>query len=364
MIKKVFNDRTPGWIGKTILIVITSLWCYWSIAEMYHEGWWGPFYIRLIYLIPGTAFLLLTLIGIKWPRVGGWLIIIIGGLFTLAFLDIHFVDGKIKMDRDLTGFMVSGPLVFMGVLLLVEARNLKRRLTQGWTPHQKWWRRNFWYLLASAPPLLILIGLSAYYLPMVLTRVDDGNRGIRTIAGNGVTLVWAPEGPGWNWKQDYGGYPSWDMVALYGLDPVGMGDKPGYGWKTGVFASPEEMSKYNLCLYLSEDGLTLENEPQNIWRMPTVNEYAQSLTRDGKNAGCFWYGEGKEEMECAVTPNKETPLWTPDLEPIYYWAAEESDESHAYFVSYNGWVNTTLKSGGNPRHSYRCVRDTRATDDF
>ena len=35
---------------------------------MYHEGWWGPFYIRLIYLIPGTAFLILTLVGIKWPH--------------------------------------------------------------------------------------------------------------------------------------------------------------------------------------------------------------------------------------------------------------------------------------------------------
>ena len=57
---------------------------------MYHEGWWGPFHIRLIYLIPGTAFLLLTLIGIKWPQRGGWLIIVFGGLFTIFFLDISF----------------------------------------------------------------------------------------------------------------------------------------------------------------------------------------------------------------------------------------------------------------------------------
>ena len=95
---------------------------------MYHEGWWGPFYVRLIYLIPGTAFLVLTLIGIKWPHIGGWLIIVIGGLFTISFLDISLVDGKLTIGRDMAGFMVSGPLVFLGVLLLVEARNqeLKR----------------------------------------------------------------------------------------------------------------------------------------------------------------------------------------------------------------------------------------------
>ncbi|MBN1538435.1 MAG: hypothetical protein JW908_16995 [Anaerolineales bacterium] len=357
MLKKIINDRTSGWIAKIFLIAITSLWCYWSMGEMYHEGWWGPFYIRLIYLIPGTAFLTLTLAGIKWPKVGGWLIIVIGGLFTIMFMDIHFVDGKITMDRDMAGFMVSGPLVFLGILLLVEARNQKRRIARGWTPHPKWWRRNIWYLIALAPPLLIVIVTSIYSLPIVLTRMDDGERGARLIEGNGVTLIWAPEGPGWNWRQDFGGFPSWNMVALYGVPPVGMDDKTGYDWREGEFATEEEMAQYNLCLYLSADGLTLESEPQNIWRMPTVDDYARSLARHGINAGCVWQGEDNDQMDCEILPDKETPLWAPDLDPIYYWAAEEYDAREAYFVSYNGWVNTAHKSGGNPRHSYRCVRD-------
>jgi hypothetical protein len=357
MLKKIFNDRTPGWMANIILIIITSFWCYWSVGEMYHEGWWGPFYIRLIYLIPGTAFLLLTLIGIKWPRIGGWLIIVFGGLFTIFFMDIHVVDGRLTFDRDLTGSMISAPLVFLGVLLLVEAHYQKRRMAQGWIPHPKWQRRNLWYLLAVVPPLLILIGMSIYSLPIVLTRMDDGGRSVRRIEGNGVSLIWAPEGPGWNWKQDYGGYPSWNMIALYGLPPVGMGDKPGYGSQSGVFASVEEMAKYNLCLYLSQDGLTLESEPQNIWRMPTVDEYVRSFARHGVNAGCIWDGEVHAQVKCETLPDKETPLWAPDLSPIYYWAAEEYNESQAYFVSYNGWVNTAYKAGGNPRHSYRCVRD-------
>jgi hypothetical protein len=267
------------------------------------------------------------------------------------------VDGKLSIGRDLAGFLVSGPLVFIGVLFLLEGRSWKRRIAQGWVPHSKWWRRNLWYLLAVGPPILIFIGLSIYSLPIVLTRVDDGDRGARLIEGNGVTLIWAPEGPGWNWRQDFGGFPSWNRIALYGLPPVGMGDKPGYDSKIGVFASAEDMAIYNLCLYLSEDGLTLEIEPQNIWRMPTVDDYVRSLARHGENAGCVWHGEDHDQMVCEILPDKETPLWAPDLDPIYYWAAEEYNDSEAYFVSYNGWVNTAYKPGGNPRHSHRCVRD-------
>lgn len=364
MLKKVFNEHTAGLIAKTLLILITSLWCYWSIGEMYHEGWWGPFYIRLVYLIPGAAFLLLTLVGIRWPRIGGWLIVVVGGLFTIFFMDIHFVDGKLAADRDLTGALISVPLVFLGVMLLVEARNQKRRVAQNGTYPQNWWKRNLWYILAVAPPLLILIGLSVTNLPMVLSRKDDGFRGIRLINGNGVNLVWAPEGPGWNWMQDYGGYPSWNMVALYGLDPVGMGEKPGFDYRAGEYASSAEMAKYNLCLYLSKDGLTLEKELQNIWRMPTIDDYARSYTRKGKIASCFWEGGDQDQMTCETNPNKETPLWAPDLSPIYYWAAEEYNDSLAYYVSYNGWVNKTIKTGGNPRHSYRCVRDPLPGEDF
>jgi hypothetical protein len=63
-------------------------------------------------------------------------------------------------------------------------------------------------------------------------------------------------------------------------------------------------------------------------------------------------------MDCDVRrPDKESPLWSTDHAPVYYWALEEYDEDDGYFVSYNGFVNAARKSGGNPRHSHRCVRD-------
>jgi hypothetical protein len=355
MLKKIFNEYTAGWIAKVLLTIIASLWFSWGVGEMFHEGWWGPFYIRLVYLGYGTAFVFLTLFAIRWPKFFGWVIILFGGIFTFLFMNIKFIDGKLLIGRDISGALVSVPLVFLGILFLIEARNRKQRIENGWQPSKKWWKRNFWYLFAITPPILILIIMSAIKLPVVLSRVDDGNRGIRTIIGNGNTLTWAPEGPGWNWRQDFGGFPSWNRIALYGLDPIGMENKPGYG--VDVHASAEDMAKYNLCLYLSEDGLTLEEEPQNIWRMPTIDEYASAFARHGKNAGCSWAGEAYDEMDCQILPDKETPLWAPDLDPIYYWAANERDDRNAYYVSYNGWVNWTIKSAGNPRHSHRCVRD-------
>jgi hypothetical protein len=91
--------------------------------------------------------------------------------------------------------------------------------------------------------------------------------------------------------------------------------------------------------------------------MPTVDDFARSFARHGENAGCVWAGESHDQMACEILPDKETPLWAPDLDPIYYWTADEYDERNAYFVSFNGWVNTTYKPAGNPRHSHRCVRD-------
>ena len=109
-------------LARGIMILITTFWTYWSVGEMYHEGWWGPFYILLLYLIPGTAFLVLTLVAIKWPKIGGWLIIIFGAAVIFLFLDVSFVDGKISIEREPIGFIISLPLITLGFLFLVEAR--------------------------------------------------------------------------------------------------------------------------------------------------------------------------------------------------------------------------------------------------
>jgi hypothetical protein len=171
-----------------------------------------------------------------------------------------------------------------------------------------------------------------------------------------------PEGPGWNWRQSWGGYPSWQSIALYGVAPVGLEDKPGYGPQgekrgTRVFASGQDMVQTNPCRYLNADGTTLLHEPQNIWRTPTTDEIVRSLGRHGENAGCKWQGEFGQQVMCAVLPDKESPLWSTDQPVIYYWTADSYSEDLGYFVAYNAMVNAASKVGGNPRHGYRCVKE-------
>jgi hypothetical protein len=336
--------RLPGFIATGLMIIFTTFWAYWGSAEMYHEGWWGAWYNRLSYLAPGAICLVPTLVAIAWPIVGGALIIGVG----------IFYCWLVGLDDALLGVI---PIV-VGILFILDGV-IKRRTVTPPAPDLPWWRRNLRYLLATIPSFIVFVGVSVVMLPVVLTRVDDGDRGARLIEGNGVTLIWAPEGPGWNWKQPWGGYPSWQSIALYGLPPVGMEDKPGYGRQGDqiVFATAADMATYNLCRYLSEDGLALMEEPQDVWRMPTTDEMVRSLVRHGENAHCNWNGEFRTQVSCLIKPDKESPLWTTAYAPIYYWTADEYNERRAYFVCFNGTVSATSKTGGNPRHSYRCVRE-------
>ena len=87
------------------------------------------------------------------------------------------------------------------------------------------------------------------------------------------------------------------------------------------------------------------------------------VVRDGENAGCTApQGQQRGQAVCRRTPDKETPLWGPDIPFIYMWAAHERDSARAYYVSYNGWVRHQPKSWGNPRHGYRFVREVLPED--
>jgi hypothetical protein len=292
--------RLPGYIATALVILTTTFWTYWGVGEMYYEGWGMAFPDPMRYLIPAAACLALTLVALTWPRLGGWLLIIIGVAFTAWWWRLAAARGWLSLKWILGTFPVSSLLILTGVLFLLEGRYRRQQRAEGWTPPKKWLRRNLRYVLAIGFPLLIVIGVSAYFAPLLLTRLDDGDRGARLIEGNGVILVWAPKGPGWNWTQPGDGHLSWDHLALYGVPPIGFGDKPGY---ENRHATAEDMETTGLCHYLSEDGTTLMVEPQYIWRMPTTDEIVRSLVRGGENAGCTWDGEA-ESATCERQPNK------------------------------------------------------------
>jgi len=344
---KYYVARLPGWVASILMIFFTMYWTYWGISEMYHEGWWGAWYNRLPYLAPIAVTLFPTLVAFRWPIPGGILIMSVG-IFAFFFFasDVSFIGIAIAL---------------IGAAFLIDEIIKRKSIDEekaSRVPLYHRWR----FIILLGAPLTIFIGISVYMLPVVSSRMDDFDRSARLIKGNGTSLVWAPAGPGWNWKQSWGGYPSWQSIALYGISPVGLEQKQGYG-KQGseidniVYATSEDMEKTNLCKYLSPDGAKIMDTPQNIWRMPTTDEIVQALGRHGENAGCLWQGEYARQVRCKVLPDKESPLWATDQPVIYYWTADSYSENRGYFVAYNGTVNATNKLGGNPRHGYRCVRE-------
>ncbi len=342
-------ERFVRWFGhlaSLAMIAMVWLWAYWSAGEMYHEGWWGSWTNRVVYLAPLAITLLPTLLAFRFPLAGG---------VVIAFVGIF------------AAFFFSGPatilavgIAALGAAFIAEGFMRRRRYGPRRPATGPWWRRQWRYILAIGGPILIFAGVSSVMLPVVLSRQDDGDRSVRRIEGNGVDLIWAPEGPGWNWRQSWGGFPSWHAIALYGVPPIGMDDKPGYGHLEDgeiAYADQQDMQRNNLCRYLDEDGLVLSQTAQEIWRMPTTDELVRSLGRHGQNAGCHWQGELGRQVDCRIRPDKESPLWATDQPAIYYWTADEQSESRGYFVAFNGTVNASYKLGGNPRHSHRCVRE-------
>ncbi len=345
-----FRARLPGYLATGLMLVATGLWAFWGFMELYYEGWGQPGLQPLAYLVPAAVFVGFWLLAEARPRVGGWLIIVFGLLLTAWVLSMQLRRGSPTLAGLLSWFPVTAMAVLVGALFVVAGR---RRAGAHEAPAERGWpRRNLRFLLP--PGTVLLIGVVCTALNRhVFFRTDDGDRGARLIEGNGVSLVWAPAGPGWARSEGgIGRNLSWDQIARYGMEPVGFGEKPG----CEGHATRADMERYGLARYLAADGVTLVDEPRNVWRMPTVDEIVRSLVRDGENAGCTFEGE-RGRATCEASPDKETPLWAPDYPFIYMWAAGQHDDARAYYVGYNGSVGYQPKSWGNPRHGHRFVRE-------
>ena len=172
-------------------------------------------------------------------------------------------------------------------------------------------KRKIAYLIVAGLPLLQIFGIGTFHYLRVINRYDDNNFNERLIKGNGIELVWAPQGPGW--------------------------PDEGTTWSDAK----------NICAKLNEDGKTLNDSILKIWRLPTLNEAVRSMVHHGHNAGgvldsISWKAAYTE------TPDKESPLWNLHLKTIYWWTSTEIDTKRAYIIVYDGGVwprSKTLKAG-------------------
>jgi hypothetical protein len=295
------QDRSEivGWIGVGLSTLITSVWAFWGIIENFHEGWHQETLVENLglmfvqYLSPMIIFIGVTLVSIRWRKVGS------GLHFLIAIMAVVFFN----VFSNAATFLIILPLVGIGLLY--------------WFGSIK--NRKLAYMIAIGFPIITLIIAGIEPVIRVSQRIDDSNFQARLVSGNGVELLWAPAGPGW---------------------PEEGGD-----WFDAQHA----------CQYLGENGSQLETEPEDIWRLPTVDEAIRSMALHGQNSGGSWDAENGE-ASYKIRPDKESPLWNVHSQVIYWWTDTEADEDHAYMIVYDGQVWSRSKETSLPYLGFRCVR--------
>ena len=295
-----FDKRlVVGWVAVGLSLAVTCFWAFWGIVESFHEGWYFASWLSNVGLMlaqypsPMLLFMGVTLVSIVWPRAGA-------GLHGILAVGVAWFFGGLT---DPVTLLLSLPLIGLGALC-GYGRPQPRKVAAS---------------LALGLPLLALVVSGIEPALRVSQRLDDGNLQARLVEGNGLRLIWAPDGPGW--------------------------PQEGAEWAEAQ----------RVCAYLSEDGLTLAPVAQHTWRLPTADEAVRSMTRRGQNSGGTWdAANGKATYE--TTPDKEPPLWNVYSQVIYWWTATEVDKDRAYIIAYDGKVWPRSKELAPAYLGFRCVK--------
>jgi len=289
-----------GWIAVAISTLLAAFWAFWGSIENFHEGWyfssfWRNLALMLVqYLSPMLIIIVLSVVAIRWR----WLAI---PVFGAVVIGLTFLFRRPNFASVVT---IEAPLLLLGGFYRF-----------GYPVPRRWAMR-----CVIGLPLITALACGAYPAWRVAHRVDDGYYGARRIEGNGVSLVWAPEGPGWPSH-----YASWWSAA-------------------------------HNCADLTADGRSLAAQPQNIWRLPTAEEAVRSLVYRGQNAGGVW-NQANHAAHYRVMPDKDSPLWNVHSQVIYWWTGTENGPDKAYRIAYNGYISLLPKQGWGDYWSYRCVRE-------
>ena len=298
-----------GWVALGISVVVSALWAFWGTLEAFHEGWWAPtlggrLLQTFFYLLAMLITITLSLLSIRWPKLGAMIYFLFGTAFTIFIFKERW--GNLTWEIVLSWLPVTVMVAGVGLLWWFGR------------PQPKRWA----YLVALAVPLLTCVICAVEPIWRVSHRDMTPQLGELTLPGNGVELTWAPAGPGWV-----------------------RGVKYACDWDTAT----------DICARLSEDGTQLMETPQGYWRLPTAAEMAASFTRNGKNSGGTW-DSMKMQPNYEVWPDKEPPLWDPISETTYWWSSTVDGPDRAYFATFEGRFYSGSKHRRLGSMGFRAVR--------
>jgi len=172
-----------GWLTVGIATILSSLWAFIGAYESFHEGWYFESLPENLVLTGKYLGLPLILVGLataalRLPRVGG----ILCPLFGIGYWVWALATRKSPSFNFAVVFvLVTLPLIVLGILFWLGQPRLSRRA----------------YAITILLPALVVAGFAAEPFTRIAGRIDDGNRGMRIVQGNGLKLIWAPQGPGW-----------------------------------------------------------------------------------------------------------------------------------------------------------------------
>lgn len=365
-----------GRLAVFLMFVMALFWAYWGVLENFHEGWYHNNLLDNLklmfiqYVSPLMICLILSLCAIFSPKPTG----VIYFLVCLGFTIVMFITTQERMALFAPIYLpylsrllligIAGIIFvfFAGVSVLailgmiaMSIYSSEQVVTTGrlvaWAMHIlplffiglglmcKPPSRKTIFITTILMPLVLAIGLAILPLIKLRYRCYDPtgiNHYTTTIQltqpnSNEVieeTLLWAPEGPGWN--------------------------------RTGGI-SKEQASQD--CDFLSEDGTKLEDKPQYIWRLPTVQEAVQSQQRQGKSCGGKWNPQ-TQKATYSIPPDKEYPLWAPFSPVIYWWTCSSPNNApdKIYILVYHGQVharNPKLPTGST---GFRAVKRIKKSE--
>jgi hypothetical protein len=307
-----------GWMAVGASTVISSLWAFWGTFESFHEGWYfeslvGNLVLTVRYLTLMLVFMALSVVAIRWPRAGGGLY----SLFAVAFCIWILMTRQALSPAVVLGWLpVTLPPLFIGALFWVGR---PRPASLG-------------YKISLLVPLAVAIGFAVEPVTRIAGRIDDGNRDLRMVEGNGVRLIWAPQGPGWP-----------------------RPDPRNEAWLT-QWRGPTWEQARDVCRHLTADGRSTASTVQDIWRLPTVEEAVRSMARHGSNCGGVW-DPTRARASYVTKPDKESPLWDSHSVVIYWWTSSEESSERAYSIDFNGNVYARDKKSTLGSQGFRAVRD-------